>query len=234
MSTVTELESFIQKFHQLWNAGLTAHLDLDCHDGVASVGLRLQLGHPPPPGPFDHRVYSPPPHRKSFSPSYRRRRERRIASRNTHAEKASTLEETEVTNGNEESAEEVPTEKTVRTEAMKEIEKNDDTFEQIVEIEETGEVLRENDDELITGKTENEAFAIAKKNEDENEEVPKSSAEVSCAASNSLGKNSDERYEHVELEVKDEGFIGPRLPRVMSNEEFKTLMDKLLGYKYYS
>ena len=42
---VTEVDSFVRKFHQLWKAGLTAHLDLDTHAGNAWVGLRVQLGH---------------------------------------------------------------------------------------------------------------------------------------------------------------------------------------------
>ena len=132
MSTTTELETFIQKFYQLWKAGLSAHLDLDCHAGVASVGLRLRLGHPPPAGPYNPRVYSPPPHRKSFSPSYRRRRERRIASRlnSANTEKVSPLADSNKgTNVNKEGAEKVSTEKTIGTVAMKEIEENDDTFE---------------------------------------------------------------------------------------------------------
>ena len=43
---MTELDSFVQKFHQLWSAGHSAHLDLDTHAGIACVGLRVQLGHP--------------------------------------------------------------------------------------------------------------------------------------------------------------------------------------------
>jgi hypothetical protein len=46
---VTELDTFVQKFQQLWNAGLTAHLDLDTRDGYAWVSLHLQLGHVPGP-----------------------------------------------------------------------------------------------------------------------------------------------------------------------------------------
>ena len=237
MSTATELESFIQKFHQLWNAGFCAHLDLDCNAGVASVGLRLQLGHPPPLGPYDHRVFSPPPHRKSFSPSYRRRRERRTASRlnSANTEKVSPLAESKVTNVNEKGAEEVSTKTTIGTVAMKEIEENDDTFEHVKALDETGEVLEEDDFEQITEKAEKEEFVKEKKNEDKNEKVLNSAAdEVQCVAANSLGKASDDRYEDIELETKEDGFIGPRLPRVMTNEEFKTLMDKLLGHKYYS
>ena len=51
---VTEVDSFVRKFHQLWKAGLTAHLDLDTHAGGAWVGLRVQLGHVP--GPLHHQV----------------------------------------------------------------------------------------------------------------------------------------------------------------------------------
>ena len=41
----TELDSFVQKFHQLWNNGYNAQLDLDTNAGQAYVGLREQLGH---------------------------------------------------------------------------------------------------------------------------------------------------------------------------------------------
>ena len=41
---MTQLQSFIFKFHQLWAAGETAHLDLDTHAGKAWVGLRVKLG----------------------------------------------------------------------------------------------------------------------------------------------------------------------------------------------
>ena len=46
---VTELDSFVQKFHQLWRAGVTAYLDIDTHAGNSLVGLRVQLGHVPDP-----------------------------------------------------------------------------------------------------------------------------------------------------------------------------------------
>ena len=48
---VTELDSFIRKYNQLWQAGLTAHLNMDTHAGIACVGLRVQLGHDVP-GPL--------------------------------------------------------------------------------------------------------------------------------------------------------------------------------------
>ena len=153
---------------------------------------------------------------------------------NANAEKVSPLAESKVTTGNEEGAEEVSTANTIRTETMKEIEENDDTFEDVIKLEETGEVLEENDDEQTTEKSENEEFANKNKSEEENEKSFNSADEVFCVAANSLGKASDDRCENIELETKEDGFIGPRLPRVMTNEEFKTLMDKLLGHKYYS
>ena len=94
MSTTAELETFVRKFHQLWNDGQSAHLDLDCHAGVAWVGLRLQLGRPP--GPLHHHVYPSPHHRKSFSPSQKRRRERWAYARENseHVEEASNFTKT--------------------------------------------------------------------------------------------------------------------------------------------
>jgi hypothetical protein len=76
---VTELDTFVRKFHQLWNDGLTAHLDLDTHAGKAWVGLRVQLGHVPGP---PHQHVQPFPHqdnRKGECPSRQRRRARRTA-----------------------------------------------------------------------------------------------------------------------------------------------------------
>ena len=73
----TEVDTFVRKFHQLWKAGLTAHLDLDTHAGNAWVGLRVQLGHVP--GPLHQQVH---PHQvRKVSPSRLRRRERRLAAR---------------------------------------------------------------------------------------------------------------------------------------------------------
>ena len=83
---VTELDTFINKFHQLWKAGLTAHLDLDTHAGNAWVGLRVQLGHQVP-GPSHHPVH--PPHQ--VSSSRERRRARRLAARE-HADKLAAEE----------------------------------------------------------------------------------------------------------------------------------------------
>ena len=95
---VTQLDTFVQKFHQLWQAGVTAHLDLDTHAGYAWVGLRVQLGNEAP-GPIYH-----PVHRQSFprsSSSRDRRRARRLAARaqtnSEAAEEAVTTSEQEAT-----------------------------------------------------------------------------------------------------------------------------------------
>ena len=82
-----ELDTFVLKFHQLWRAGHTAHLNLDTHAGVAWVGLRVQLGHAPGP------VHHPPPPRHR-SPAYERRQERRrqAASDRAHAAAATTAD----------------------------------------------------------------------------------------------------------------------------------------------
>ena len=79
--SVTELDTFIQKFYQLWNAGQTAHLDVDSHAGKAWLGLRVQLGHAP--GPLHHQPHPlfVQPQKKTLSPSRERRRARRDAAR---------------------------------------------------------------------------------------------------------------------------------------------------------
>ena len=189
MTTSTELETFIQKFHQLWNDGYSAHLDLDCHAGVACVGLRLQLGQPP--GPLHHHRPSPH-HSRYFSHSYQRRRERRAAARDEnkqHAEEASNLGESAVIKENDEYTEKVPTKENMGTISSNENEENDDEVEEceqvIVEAEkviqekETPELLAEKADEKenATGEfvTENKV--------DEN--VTKTGDEESIEAANS-------------------------------------------------
>ena len=145
MST-TELDTFVQKFHQLWNAGLNAHLDLDCHAGVAWVGLRLQLGHPP--GPKHHQVFPSSGHRKVFSPSYQRRRERRSAARASNDKPADAEEASNQTNHEETmdmngGAEEASTESDIVTANMNKTNENDDEGEH-VEVE-VGEVQENHD-----------------------------------------------------------------------------------------
>ena len=87
-----EIVTFVKKFCQLWNAGCTAHLDVDTHAGNAWVGLRVQLGHAL--GPL-HRHPHPPffqAQKKTVSPSRQLRRARRAAARLTNAEEAVNVE----------------------------------------------------------------------------------------------------------------------------------------------
>ena len=77
---MTELENFVKKFHQLWNDGVTAHLDLDTHGGDAWDGLRVNLGQVP--GPLHRQIH--PFHQevpRRESPSRHRRRGRQAAAR---------------------------------------------------------------------------------------------------------------------------------------------------------
>ena len=87
---VTEVESFVLKFKQLWKAGHSAHLDLDTHAGDAWVGLRVRLGQEPG---LLHQIQHP---RKTWDgPSRQRRRARRAAARQQEAEEAIHENETE-------------------------------------------------------------------------------------------------------------------------------------------
>ena len=90
---ITELDTFVRKFHQLWNDGLTAHLDLDTHAGNAWVGLWVQLGQVPGPPHNQVQPFPQQVHRKVESPSRQRRRARRAAAR---AENKTNTEAVEV------------------------------------------------------------------------------------------------------------------------------------------
>ena len=87
----SELQNFVNKFHQLRQAGYTAHLNVDAKAGQSWVSLCVMLGS----GPVKR-----PKHR---SPSYLQRQERRKAaqlaaensSRESDAEKASEAQITE-------------------------------------------------------------------------------------------------------------------------------------------
>ena len=82
-----ELDNFVKKFYQLWNNGLTSHLDLYTQTGNAWVGLCVQLNHVP--GPL-HKVHPFPQQvpRKGESPSRKRRRARCSAAQQKNAETA--------------------------------------------------------------------------------------------------------------------------------------------------
>ena len=84
----TELDTFVKKFHQLWNDGVTAHLDLDTRAGDAWVGLRVHLGQVP--GPPHRHFYQEDPRKES--PSRQRRRAQRAASRQSNIEKVAEMQ----------------------------------------------------------------------------------------------------------------------------------------------
>ena len=81
----SELNDFLVKFHQLWKAGKPAHLNVDCRDGYAWCGLRVQLGPAPGHQQDHHQVRRGRPKR---SPASYRRLERRKAARAAAAEDA--------------------------------------------------------------------------------------------------------------------------------------------------
>ena len=57
--------------------------------------------------------------------------------------------------------------------------------------------------------------------------LPKSSQESNDVVPLEPVESYDNEYANIELEEKEEGFIGPRLPRLMTDEEFKALMREL-------
>ena len=97
-----ELDTFVQKFRNLWNSGLDARLNMECHAGQAWVGLHLRLGHAP--GPL-HQSTIPKSSRNRDTPSRRRRRARRAVAREKEAVKATTEKVTKAEEAVQESPE---------------------------------------------------------------------------------------------------------------------------------
>ena len=124
--SITELDTFVRKFHQLWNDGFTAHLDMDTQAGNAWVGLRLNLGQVP--GPIHGHAHHPP--RQHVPPSRLRRRARREAVRHTFkAENAEDANEERIVAGN---TEQVATTAEIQTKPCIGV-KNDDNIENVAE-----------------------------------------------------------------------------------------------------
>ena len=73
-----DIYSFVSKFRELWAAGKVAQLNVECHHGVATVGLRVQLGRAPVPV-YRHHGQHQPGLRKT--PAQQRRKARRAAER---------------------------------------------------------------------------------------------------------------------------------------------------------
>ena len=76
MSTMTELDTFVQKFRQLWKCGHDANLNVESKNGKAWVNLRLCLDDEP--GPPHQQVNFP---KFKTSPSRERRKLRREVAR---------------------------------------------------------------------------------------------------------------------------------------------------------
>ena len=78
----SEFGSFVSKFRNLWAAGKVAQLNVECHHGVATVGLRVQLGRAPAPV---HRHHGQHQHQRQpglrKTPAQQRRKARREAER---------------------------------------------------------------------------------------------------------------------------------------------------------
>ena len=100
----SELNSFIEKFKNLWRSGLSAHLNLETNGGQAWVGLHLHLGVAPGPHPnpngFDQKT-------KNSACKERRRKRREALRKTTNSQNASNYEVNFKVNDNEESAEKV-------------------------------------------------------------------------------------------------------------------------------
>ena len=78
---ITEVDTFVKKFHQLWNDGISAHLDLDTHAGDAWVGLRVRLGQVSGPIHGQAQSFHQEEVPRKESPSRQRRRARRAAAK---------------------------------------------------------------------------------------------------------------------------------------------------------
>ena len=132
---VTELETFVQKFHQLWNDGHVAHLDVDTCAGKAWVGLRVHLGQVP--GPLHH--CQPHPtfknRKKVDSPS----RQRRCAARAAARASPDNVEE---------AFEPVRVEEYVETEDVEQTICDKDTTATVVSVD-VDDKVNENDDKLL-------------------------------------------------------------------------------------
>ena len=124
--SITELDTFVRKFQQLWKDGFTAHLDMDTEAGNAWVSLRLNLGQVP--GPIHGNAHHPT--RQHVPPSRLHRRARREAARSSKAEKPENqdaVEETIVAGNTEQvSTAEIHIEPSISV-------KHDDTIENVAE-----------------------------------------------------------------------------------------------------
>ena len=81
----SEFHIFINKFYQLWQAGVTANLHCETHAGMAWVQVRAQLGRAPAPADRRPQAQRRPGLRRRRGPAHQRRVERRAAARTAAA-----------------------------------------------------------------------------------------------------------------------------------------------------
>ena len=149
-----QLRNFVQKFQDLWAGGFSAHLDLDCREGEAWVGLRLHLGRHRAGGGQQDRGQRGG-HRRGGS--YSRRLEKRAAMR-AAGQAAGNVSETSV---HAEQAVEVRQSQEVPAHAVG----AGDSGVQVVEVDDTTEkVVEASSDalgEVVDDKSAEEALAVA-------------------------------------------------------------------------
>ena len=88
-TSLFELDTFVSKFRNLWQAGQKACLSVESNNGKATVTLRLDLDAPDGPGQHVHHQRQP----KRNCTSQQRRRERRAAVRIAEEAAANNLPE---------------------------------------------------------------------------------------------------------------------------------------------
>ena len=81
----SEFNSFIRKFYQLWQAGVTANFHAETHAGMAWVQVRAQLGRAPAPADRRPQAQHQPGLRRRRGPAHERRKVRRAAARTAAA-----------------------------------------------------------------------------------------------------------------------------------------------------
>ena len=235
MST-PEFHSFVHKFYQLWNSGYSAHLGIHCYAGEAWVDLHANLGRP---HQHDQGLHHPS---KRVSPSRYRRRVRRAAARDERVQESIIIEENtaeQVVEGTGiKEAEENITDKVVKSEAVTEEaveafnmaneskQKNVNRNRSIDrDTEKVPDYSLDNSDEKNVDKVRSKNCSSARSNEGnfsyDHPPLSKLSADT-----------SEDENKNIQLEEQKEGFIGPRLPRMLTDEEVKAIFDRLLGDKY--
>ena len=77
----SELNNFVAKFCQLWQAGITANLHVETHAGMAWCQVRAQLGRAPAPAHHRPQAQRQQPGPRRRGPAHQRRKARRAADR---------------------------------------------------------------------------------------------------------------------------------------------------------